>query len=103
MHRYKRGAPGLMQEPDGYVGLGTRQGGSTKVSESDPARAPEWPGWGAHGPPHTDGCFPLTAGCPAGHVFTVRPGEQILKGARVLVSLNCCCFVSHMLAREQEF
>lgn len=41
MHRYKRGAPGLMQEPAGYMGLGVRQGGSTKVSESDTARDPE--------------------------------------------------------------
>lgn len=59
MHRYKRGAPGLMQEPAGYMGLGIRQGGSTKVSESDTARDPEPR---ASQCPDADHCFLLPAG-----------------------------------------
>lgn len=107
MHRYKRGAPGLMQEPAGYMGLGTRQGGSTKVSESDPARAPERRG-GLTARPTLTPLLPSHSwascrACLQHCSISVRPGEQILKGVRVLVPLNCCCFVSPMLACEQEF
>lgn len=90
-----------MQELVGYMGQHHGQGESTRVSASEPARDPE-PRWGYR--PDTDSAFLSQWGMftPLRH-FSADGNRYQRTGTRVLVRLNHCCFVSHILAREKQF